>query len=72
MTKWDTEYDKIGHIILVLLVFNWNKFEMLRFWPDRIPKAANGYTDPDGNLRFLSRGTRISHLEIFPRSSFWI
>ena len=31
------------------MVFNGDKFEMLRFWPGRLPKPATGYADPDGN-----------------------
>ena len=31
------------------MVFNGDKFEMLRFWPERTPKPVNVYTDPDGN-----------------------
>ena len=34
----------------VNMVFNGDKFEMLRFWPGRIPKPTTGYTDPDGNI----------------------
>ena len=32
------------------MVFNEDKFEMLRFWPGKIPKPANVYTDPDENI----------------------
>jgi ribonuclease P/MRP protein subunit RPP40 len=33
----------------VNLVFNGDKFELIRFWPGKTPKPATGYTDPDGN-----------------------
>ena len=35
--------------IEVNMVFNGDKFEMLRFWPGRTPKPGHLYTDPDGN-----------------------
>ena len=31
------------------MVFNGDKFELLRFWPGPTDKPPNHYTDPDGN-----------------------
>ena len=33
----------------VNMVFNGDKFEMLRFWPGKAQKPVIGYTDPHGN-----------------------
>jgi hypothetical protein len=33
----------------VNMVFNGDKFEVLRFWPGKAHKPVIGYTDPDGN-----------------------
>jgi ribonuclease P/MRP protein subunit RPP40 len=32
------------------MVFNGDKFEVLRFWPGKTPKPINQYRDPEGNL----------------------
>ena len=32
------------------MVFNGDKFELLRFWPGKTPKPINQYRDPEGNL----------------------
>ena len=31
------------------MVFNGDKFELLRFWPGKTDKPSNLYKDPDGN-----------------------
>ena len=33
----------------VNMIFNGDKFEVLRFWPGKTPKPSNSYKDPDGN-----------------------
>ena len=32
------------------MVFNGDKFEVLRFWPGATPKPPNSYLDPLGNV----------------------
>ena len=32
------------------MVFNGDKFEVLRFWPGKTPKPINQYRDPEGNI----------------------
>ena len=34
----------------VNMVFNGDKFEVLRFWPGTVPKPMNNYLDPEGNI----------------------
>ena len=34
----------------VNMVFNGDKFEVLRFWPGAAPKPINQYLDPGGNI----------------------
>ena len=33
----------------VNMIFNGDKFEVLRFWPGSTPKPTSSYLDPDGN-----------------------